>query len=67
MGQAEPENQDLFRRHEQRGVDPGLDRPLRLPHAGLPQIQSQVGRLHAADPTALATQSLSQARFNGTF
>ena len=67
MDQAKPEDQDFPRHHKQRGVDPGLDCPLCLPHAGLPEIQSQIRQFHATDTSSLATQPLRQKKFDRTF
>jgi hypothetical protein len=58
MDQAESEDQNLLGHHQQRGPDPGLDRLVCLAHAGLPEIQSQIGHFHATDTPLIPTQPL---------
>jgi hypothetical protein len=43
MDQTEPQDQDLSRDQQKRGVDPDLDCPMRLSVAGFYQIPVDIG------------------------
>ena len=65
MGQAESENQILYRYQQERCYDADLDCTMRLPDAGLYQVSVEVKEKHAANPSLVAAQSIRKTGPDG--